>query len=102
CGMVANEIADGGFEATETEIIVRFIDHWPGKIVRAQIALFCETVDCRTCRIGEAEQFSPFVEAFTCGIVHSLAKNVMFQQGLDVHEHGMAAADNEGDIRLKL
>ena len=93
--MVAQEVADGGFQSAETEIIVGVFDHRPWEIVCACISAFGEAVHLRSARVGEAQQFGGLVEAFAGGIVDSRAEHHVVQFGTNVDQHGVAAADDE-------
>ena len=98
CGVVANEITDGGFEAAETEIIAGVVDHRPWEIKGFWISFFREAIDFRSGGVGEADEFSGFIETFPGGIIHGGTKQAMFQFTLNMHEHRVAAAHDEGNI----
>ena len=96
------EVADGRFQTGEAEIIAGIVQHRAGKGIGARIALRGQAVHLRAGGIGQTDQLAHFVETFAGGVVHGRAEHAMVEFALDLHQQGVAAADDQGDGGLEL
>ena len=101
-GMIADEIAHGGLETAETEVVIPVVQHWSREIMCARISLCGKFVDDGPGGVGETHHLPGLVETFAGGVVNRAAEDAVFQLGFHDHEHGVAAADDERDVRLEL
>ena len=97
--MVAQKIAHRSLQAAEAEIVVRVVNHRPREIKCAWVSLLRQTINFRAGRIRQAHQFADLVETFARGVIHRRAQQRCFNSAFNVHQHRMAAADNERNIR---
>jgi len=97
--VVAQEIPDGGFQPAEAEVQGRVVAQRPGEVESVGLAAFGELIDDGSAGVGEAEQFGGFVEALAGGVIESGAEDDVVKRAGDVDEQGVAAADDEGDVR---
>ena len=97
--MIAQEVSDGGFKPAETEVVSGIVDEGAGKRVGGRIPGGGQPVHLRTTRVGESHQFRGFIEAFARRVVQGAAKKGMLKLRLDMHQHGVPAADDQTDGR---
>ena len=100
--MIAQKIAHRGFQAAETEVIVRLAEHRARKVEGLGIASLRQPVQLRSGRIGQPDELADFIETFAGGVVHGRAEQHVLQFGLDTDEQGMAAADDEREVGFKI
>ena len=70
-----------------------------GKSNRLGSPSLADPIDIRTAGVGEAQQLPDFVEGFPGGIVLGPPEQPVMCERLDLHEHGMSAADDQRDGR---
>ena len=100
--MVAQKIADGSFEAAETEVVVGVVEQRAREVVGFWISLFGQPINHWAGGVGEAHEFSSLVKAFARSVINRSAKNAMFQLGFNMNQHRVTAADDERDVGVKL
>ena len=61
-----------------------------------------EAIHLGSARVRKTEELGGFVETFASGIIDGRAEDNVIQLAANMDEHGMAAADDEGNVRLKL
>ncbi len=81
--MVADEIAHGGFEAAEAEIVIGVAQQRAREIAGVRIALGGQPVNDGAGGIGQPHELAGLVETFAGGIVNRAAQDAMVQLGLD-------------------
>ncbi len=101
-GVIAQEIADGGFEAAEAEVVTGLIEERTGKIESVGIAAFCQAIHDGAARIGETEELGRFIETLASGVIQSAAQDGVFKGRLDMDQESMTAADDQGDCGLEI
>ena len=101
-GVVAQKIAHRGFQPAEAEVVVRVVNHWPGKVKGLGVSSFGQPVNLRSGGIRQADQLADLVEALARGVVHGRAEQVVVKFGADMDEQGVAAADDERDVGLEV
>lgn len=99
--VLLEEVADGRFEPAETEIVVGVVEQRTGEIVRGGIAFGGQSIDVRAAGVGQAEELGGFVETLAGGIVERGAEEPVAEFAFDVDQHGMATADDQGDVRFE-
>ena len=67
-----------------------------------RIPLARQPVEHRPTRIRQLKEFGDLVETFTRCVIKGSAEHVMIQFAADVDQEGVAAADNQRNVRLEL
>jgi hypothetical protein len=97
------EVADSGdhrgLQAAEAEIQPRPVEHRPRQAQAAGSAALGEARELRPARVAEAQHLGGLVEGLAGGVVERLAQHPVAAQPGDLHQHAVAARDQQRDER---
>ena len=95
--LVPDKIQERSFYARETVVQSRDIGF--GKLEPLRIPLLSQPVNHRPARIAQAQHFGTFVEGLPNGIVNGLAQDVVGQRAVHPHNLGIAAGNQQAQVR---
>src|SRR5579859_6936219 len=100
-GVISQKVANGGFQSAEAEIVGRVVQQRAWKIKSGRVSVLRQSVDDGAGGVGQTDEFSYFVKAFSSRIIESGSQHRGIQERSEVHQHGVPATDHEGNVRLK-
>ena len=96
---VAPGVQGKGLQSAEAEIEAGAIDHGTREIVAVGIAALRELRQRRSARVGQAKQLGRLVEGLADRVVHRVAEHPVAPHAVDLHDHAVAAGDQQGQER---